>query len=69
MSWLKEKNCPICGRDEFDPDCDEVDIGVGIQQGNYRGLCKECGEVVQCECGMWLSRDSDHHCEAGQWQK
>jgi hypothetical protein len=64
MSWLKTTNCPICGVDGFDPDCDEVDIGVGVQEFNLRGICPNCDEVEQCQgCGMWLNRDSDHqHC-------
>jgi hypothetical protein len=60
MSW-KETNCPICGSNEFYLDCDEVDIGIGILEGNFRGMCKQCGEVYPCSfCGIWLSQDSDH---------
>jgi hypothetical protein len=60
MSWMKETRCPICGDKGFQPDCNEVDIGVGVIEGNLRGVCRQCGDVCQCECGMWLNRDSDH---------
>ena len=60
-TWMKTTRCPNCGMDGFDPDCDEVDIGVGIQEFNFRGVCENCGDVAQCSgCGMWLTRDSDH---------
>lgn len=47
MSWMKTTVCPVCDADGFDPDCDEVDIGVGVQEGNLRGLCRNCGEVFE----------------------
>lgn len=64
MNWLKCTKCPICGEDGFDLDCDEVDIGVGVQEGNLRGICKVCGEVSRCEgCGKWCTReDSKCNC-------
>lgn len=49
MSWMDTTVCPICGADGFEPDCDEVDVGVGVIEGNLRGLCRNCGEV--CEKG------------------
>lgn len=49
MSWMKTTVCPVCRADGFDPDCDEVDVGVGVQEGNLRGRCRVCGEV--CERG------------------
>lgn len=54
MSWMKETKCPVCGTDGFDPDCDEVDIDVGVQEGNLRGVCRRCGNVAQDgETGWW----------------
>ena len=49
MSWLDTKRCPNCGCNDFESDCDEVDIGVGVQEFHLRGLCKMCGEVYQCD--------------------
>ena len=46
MSWMKTINCPVCGADGFEPDCDG-DVVLG--EGNLRGLCRNCGEV--CERG------------------
>jgi hypothetical protein len=45
MTWMEQETCPVCGAGEFEPDCDEVDIGVGVQEGNHRGLCRVCGEI------------------------
>lgn len=63
MSWMKTDRCPFCGHGGFDPDCDSVDVGVGVIEGNLRGICSQCGRVEQCACGMWLSEDHhDHVC-------
>ena len=56
MSWMDEKLCPICKSDDFDPDCDQVDIGVGTIEGNLRGLCLNCGEVFMDEKKGWVSQ-------------
>jgi hypothetical protein len=54
MSWMRETRCPVCGGEGFDPDCDEVDVGVGTIEGNRRGRCPSCGEVAECpDCGVW----------------
>jgi len=58
MSWMKQSVCPICKADGFDPDCDSVDVGVGVMEGNLRGRCRVCGLVTQCwECGHFLRED------------
>ena len=44
-----ELRCPICGALLS---YDEVDIGVGIQTGNYRCDC----------CGWCLAQDADEYC-------
>jgi hypothetical protein len=59
MSWYDHTTCPLCNSPGFLPDCDEVDIGVGVIEGNLRGCCTACREVAQCEvCGEWIS-DTD----------
>ncbi len=61
MSWLEEKQCPCCGANDFDPDCEMVDIGVGVQEFDLKGVCKDCGQVAQCpDCGVWLNEATDH---------
>jgi hypothetical protein len=64
MSWYDETTCPMCRSPGFLPDCDEVDIGVGVLEGNLRGQCGACGEVAKCStCGEWLSSsDPPHQC-------
>lgn len=47
MTWMNEKFCPVCGAGGFDPDRDEVDVGVGAIEGNRRGVCRHCGEVFE----------------------
>jgi transposase len=44
-----EPTCPICGEPLT---YDEVDIGVGIQTGNYRCDC----------CGWYPERDDEEYC-------
>lgn len=57
-----ETKCPICGSEGFDLDYDEVDVGVGVIRGNYRGICPICGEMSQCNtCGKWCTRE-DNSC-------
>jgi len=55
MSWTNETKCPVCSAPRFVPMCDEVDIGVGVQEGNLGGMCNRCGMIAQCQaCGDWL---------------
>lgn len=63
MSWNDEKNCPLCGSTEFLPVCDEVDIGVGVQEGNLGGTCGSCGDVAQCrDCLEFVSSNGPSRC-------
>ena len=63
VSWRDAKKCPICGDDRFQADCDEVDIGVGVQEFGFRGICASCGEIGRCDsCGAWFSDSKDCGC-------
>jgi len=65
VTWMSQRTCPICGAEGFDPDCDEVDIGVGVQEFGFRGRCVKCGEIAQCDtCGKWCS-EADPACKCG----
>ena len=61
------EKCPNCGQPL---DYDEVDIGVGVERGNYR--CEACywspgAPTVTCECGCgragYTSMMEFHHPE------
>lgn len=46
--------CPMCGTKSFEKQVDEIDIGVGIQEHVFGGICSECGPIPFQECcGMW----------------
>jgi hypothetical protein len=63
MSWMRQCKCPVCGSTDFIPDCDEVDIGVGVQEFNFRGTCENCGEMYQCPfCSTWITDETEHVC-------
>lgn len=67
MTLKFEDKCPVCSENTCELDCDEVDVGVGVIQGNWRGLCKNCGEMYLCDCGAWVGQAEDgsdlHKCK------
>jgi hypothetical protein len=56
-------SCPVCKKPNcFNPQIEEVDIGVGIQTLLVGGECKHCGWVAKCPtCGAF--NDHEQWCD------
>lgn len=39
-----------------------TDCPVCGHETQVAGVCKRCGKLWQCRCGMWLSKNIDHTC-------